>query len=151
MSHVIDFRMCSYIACCFHCTAISPGWLDDEFFLKSRIFGDQSRKNLVQDEALFRGSEAVTVFAFKASLAWLWNRLTTVTETLCQVSMAAWHKRSLPYTSLGGVQSGTYPKPLSVLPFHCVRHLIFWEAAPFNWIARLLYMCECVWHSTQFT
>ena len=49
----------------------------------------------------------------------------------------------------GGAQSGAYPQPLSVLPFHCVRHLIFWEASPFNWIARLLYMCECVWHSTQ--
>lgn len=97
-----------------------------------------------QDEALLRGSEAVTVFAFKASLAWLWHRLTTVAETLWQVSMAAWHKRSLPYTSLGGAQSGTCPKPLSVLPFHCVRHLIFWEAAPFNWIARLLYICVYV-------
>lgn len=64
-----------------------------------------------QDEALFRGSEAVTVFAFKAGLAWLWSRRTTVAETLCQVSMAAWHKRSLPYSSLGVRRVGHTPSP----------------------------------------
>ena len=87
-SHVIDFRMYSYVACCFCCAAISPGWLDDELFLKLSIFVIKAGKTWWQDEALFRGSKAVTVFAFKAGLAWLWNRLTTIAETLYQVSTA---------------------------------------------------------------
>lgn len=127
--------MYSYVACCFRCTAISPGWLDDEFFLKLGIFVIRAGKIWWQGEALFRGSKAVTVFAFKASRAWLWNRLTTIAETLCQVSMA---QGQFALDLFGEYAEWDIAQAPSVLPFHFVRHLIFWEAAPFSWIARLL-------------